>query len=316
MKCKRALHKPLPKVPSVLVVIVNYNHAKCLEGLMNSVFATEYPNFRVVLLDNASSDNSREIIKTFKDQRLRVVLLPENVGLCKARNLGASSSESSYFAFLDPDVIVTTMWLQRLVDTMESDLTLGIAESTITSQIPWAASSKERVKLFALGTAFIIRNSVWHQLGGFDDDYFVGYEDVDLGWRTWLLGYKVVGTTNSLVYHVGGLLRKGNLRNVFRYNDFKNRLSALITNLEFSSLLYETPRIIYSIAYFFVRDLKGGQINVILSLFYIFKNQSKLLRKRVYIQGSRRIKDKDIKTLWDPSARDTLHRSGRYLWYW
>lgn len=301
-------------MPSVLVVIVNYNHAKCLEGLMNSVFATKYPNFQVVLLDNASSDNSQEIIKTFKDQRLRVVLLPENLGLCKARNLGASYSESGYFAFLDPDVSVTEMWLQELVDTMESDLTLGIAESTILSQIPWAASSKEKVKLFALGAAFIVRNRVWHQLNGFDDDYFVGYEDIDLGWRTWLLGYKVVGTTNSLVYHAGGLLRKGKLYNVFLYNDFKNRLSALITNLELSSLLYETPRIIYSIAYFFLGDLKGGRINVILSLFYIFKNQGKLLRKRVYIQGSRRIKDKDIKPLWDPSARDSLHRSGRYLW--
>jgi GT2 family glycosyltransferase len=304
----------LPKLPSVLVVIVNYNHAKCLEDLMTSVLATKYPNFQVVFIDNASTDKSRELMKTFNDQRLKKILLSENLGLCKARNLGASHEESCYFAFLDPDVTVTQMWLQRLVDTLESDPSVGIAESNILSQIPWAASSMERVKLYALGAAFIVRNKLWHKLGGFDDDYFVGYDDQDLGWRTWLLGYKVVGVSDSVVYHVGALLRKGKGNRLFRYHDFKNRLSSFIKNFEPLTFLHEMPRIIFAMAAFCFEDFKHGQFDGILIAFWILKNLRKLLQKRSSIQDSRRIKDRDVKPLWDPTVRGSLRRSGRFLW--
>ena len=160
---------------------------------MPSVLATKYPAFRIVLVDNASVDNSMEIIGAFDDPRLVKLSVSMNLGLCTGRNLGARFEENQYFAFLDPDVIVTPMWLQHLVDRMESDSTIGIAESNILSKISWAASSPESTKLYALGAAFIVRNNVWKQLGGFDDDYFIGYEDQDIGWRTWLLGHKVVG---------------------------------------------------------------------------------------------------------------------------
>jgi GT2 family glycosyltransferase len=281
---------------------------------MTSVLATKYPNFRVVFIDNASTDNSRELVKTFNDQRLKKVLLSENLGLCKARNLGTKQEESCYFAFLDPDVMVTPMWLQKLVDMLEFDPSVGIAESNILSRIPWAASSKESVKLYALGAAFIVRNKLWHQLGGFDDDYFVGYDDQDLGWRTWLLGYRVVGVSDSVVYHVGALLRKGKVNRLFRYHDFKNRLSSFIKNFEPLTFLHEMPRIIFTMSAFCFEDFKHGQIDGVLIVFWILKNQRKLLQKRSSIQHSRRIRDRDVEPLWDPTVRGSLRRSGRFLW--
>ena len=304
----------MPNLPSVLVTIVNYNQEKYLEALLPSVLATEYPNFRVVFIDNASTDKSRELLETFNDQRLKKVLLLENLGLCKARNLGASHEKSCYFAFLDPDVTVTPTWLQTLVDTMESDPSVGIAESNILSQISWASSSKERVKLYALGAAFIVRNKVWRQLGGFDDDYFVGYDDQDLGWRTWLLGYKVVGVSNSIVYHYPGGLRRGELNRFFRYHDFKNRLSSLIKNLELLTFLREIPRIIFMVSAFCLEDFRHKQIDGISTVFWILMNLRKLLRKRASIQKSRRIKDRNIEQLWNPSVRGSLRTSGRFLW--
>ena len=135
---------------------------------------------------------------------------------------------------------------------MESDSNIGIAEANIVSQIAWGSSSVERVKFYALGASFIVRNKVWHQLGGFDDDYFVGYDDQDLGWRTWLLGYTVVGISDSdaTVYHYPGLLRKGKGARLFRFHDFKNRLSSFIKNFETSTLLEEAPRITFAIIVF------------------------------------------------------------------
>ena len=136
-----------PKAPSVSIIIVNYNHERYLKDLMTSVLSTEYSNFRVIFIDNASTDKSREVMKTFDDHRLTMVFQSKNLGLCKARNLAASYFESSYFAFLDPDVKVTPMWLQRLVETMESESNVGITESNILSKIPWGSSSTEKVKL-------------------------------------------------------------------------------------------------------------------------------------------------------------------------
>jgi GT2 family glycosyltransferase len=199
---------------------------------------------------------------------------------------------------------------------MESDSYIGIAESNILSKIPWGSSSIERVKLYALGASFIVRNKVWHLLGGFDDDYFVGYDDQDLGWRTWLLGYKVVGISDSVspVYHSPGILRKGKGARLFRFNDFKNRLSSFIKNFEISTLLEETPRVIFAIVIFCYDDIRNAQIDGIRIVFWVLKNLRKLLQKRYSIQESRRIKDRDIVPLWDPSVRGSLRRKGRFLW--
>jgi GT2 family glycosyltransferase len=306
----------IPQVPSVSIVIVNYNHEKFLGDLMTSVLATKYLNFQVIFIDNASTDKSKELMKAFDDHRLTKIFLSENLGLCKARNLGASYKESSYFAFLDPDVKVTPLWLQRLVDTMQSDSDIGIAESNILSQINWGSSSIERVKLYALGASFLVRNKVWHQLGGFDDDYFVGYDDQDLGWRTWLLGYKVIGVSDSdsIVYHHPGLLRKGKGARFFRFHDFKNRLSSFVKNFETATLLKETPRITFAIIAFCYIDFKNGQIDGLKICFWFLKNLRQLLQKRYSIQKARRIGDRNIGPLWDPSVRGSLRRSGRYLW--
>jgi GT2 family glycosyltransferase len=199
---------------------------------------------------------------------------------------------------------------------MQSDSSIGIAEANILSQISWGASTVGKEKLYALGASLIVRNKVWHQLGGFDDDYFVGYDDQDLGWRTWLLGYKVIGLSDSdaVVYHRPGLLRKGRGARFFRFHDFKNRLSSFIKNFQISTLLKEALRITNAIIGFCYADFKDGKIDGIRILFWLLKNLQKLLKKRYVIQKARRVDDRDIGPLWNPLVRGSLRRSGRFLW--
>jgi GT2 family glycosyltransferase len=300
--------------PSVVVVVVNFNQKRLLTGLITSLLKTSYANFKVVFVDNGSVDKSMELVDSFADPRLVKVALNENLGLCKGRNIGASYGENHYFAFLDPDVIVTPMWLQHLVDKMESDSTIGIAESNILSKVSWAASSPENIKLYALGAAFIVRSNVWKQLGGFDDDYFIGYEDQDIGWRAWLLGHKVIGVQNSTVYHFPGSLRKGSLNRVFRFHSLKNELSSMVKNLELFTLLQQFPRILYFVGSYCFEDFKNRNTEGLFALFWVTKNMGKLLQKRSVIQKTRKLKDKDVDPLWDPSVRGSFRRSGRYLW--
>lgn len=295
--------------------MVNYNLERCLEDPLSSILATKYQSFEVILVDNASENGSRKLIETFNDQRLKKILLTKNIGLYAAGNLGAGKTKSEYIVFLDADVKVTSMWLRGLVNHMESNPEVGAAESTIISHIPYARSSRERVKLFPLGAAFIVRASVWRQLGGFDADYFVGYGDQDLGWRTWLLGYKVVRVPHSLVYHVGGLLsKKTAIRALMRYHDFKNRISSLVKNLEGLTFLCEMPRMVLSIATYAFDDLKDGRIASLLGVFWVLKNLRKLIEKRNRVQRLRRIRDRDIEPLWNPSVRGSLRQNRLTLW--
>jgi hypothetical protein len=80
------------------------------------------------------------------------------------------------------------------------------------------------------------------------------------------------------------------------------------------TFLHETPRIIFAMAAFCFEDFKHGQIDGILIVSWILKNLSKLLQKRTLIQDSRRVKDRDLGPLWDPTVRGSLRRSGRFLW--
>lgn len=302
------------KKPGVLIIIVNYNHGDCLRELIKSVLNTDYPNFTVVLIDNASHDKSRTIIESFNDNRLKKILLSENIGLCASRNLGANNAEDSYFAFLDADVKVTPSWLNSLVKVMESNTTVGIGESTIKSKVSYGRSSEEIVKLFALGASFIVRNDVWQELGGFDPAYFFGYDDADLGWRSWMLGYSVIRVPDSIVYHAAGLIRKGPRVRVLHYHDFKNRLSSLMTNLEAASLFKEMPRIIVTVVRDFLRDFREGQITSLISTFWVLRNLPILFSKRKLLQSGRRLRDSEIASLWDPFVRGSLHENRLSIW--
>jgi len=88
----------------------------------------------------------------------------------------------------------------------------------------------------ARGASMLIQKKVFDELGGFDDAFFATFEDVDLGWRSWILGYKTVLVPKSIVYHMGG--QTVNIfKNELAFHGFKNQLSMKITNFESKLIL-------------------------------------------------------------------------------
>jgi len=83
----------------------------------------------------------------------------------------------------------------------------------------------------ARGASMLVRRSVFEKLGRFDEKFFVSFEDVDLGWRTWILGYRVILIPTSVVYHYGGITIE-KLKSEIAFHGFKNQLSMKITNFE------------------------------------------------------------------------------------
>lgn len=215
---------------TVSIIILNYNGKAYLGDLFSSLAELNYPvqKIEIVIVDNASKDGSVDWIQQ-NYPNVRLLTNSANLGFAKGINGGARAASGDYLAFLNPDMRVDKQWLSALMETMLSEKDIACVGSVVLDwtgkKIDFAGRSNDALNLcpepaadaaplldrstdvpilFASGGAMLIRCDVFENLGGFDEDYFLYNEDVDLGWRLWLQGYKVLCSTRSLVYHRGG----------------------------------------------------------------------------------------------------------------
>ncbi|MBL8901017.1 MAG: glycosyltransferase family 2 protein [Planctomycetes bacterium] len=215
----------LPLRPRVAVIVPNYNGrhhlATCLESLAAQRAEAE---IALCVADNGSSDGS----SAFLEQRfpaVRLVRLPTNQGFAAACNAAAREMDVEVLAFLNNDMRVEPDWLEHLLVPLRA----GAAEASTSRIVDWEGRTidfagggmnfhgigiarghgeldgpQHRVagpSLFACGGSMAIRRDVFLAAGGFDEEFFAYYEDVDLGWRLWVLGYRVRYEPASLTYH-------------------------------------------------------------------------------------------------------------------
>ena len=261
--------------PQASVIVLNHNGASRLGELLDknleSVLNMTYSNFEVLFVDNGSTDNSVEHIrnKFGNDVRLKIAELKHNYGYAAGNNLGAMncSQDTKYLIFLNNDTIVRHDLLTKVIDVMETDNEIG-------SLYPWATpldgSRKSEWSIeggllnvpFSGGWCLVIRKQLFEALDGFDDKFFVCCEDVDLGWRVWLVGYKNVLLKGSLLRHKGGGSIRWESPEVF-YFQCRNKISTIFKNSEPRDLLrFILIQISISIAGGFCRALTrvdGGE---------------------------------------------------------
>lgn len=217
--------------PLVSVIILNYNGQRFLDRCLSSVLETRYPRFEVVLVDNGSTDKSLNFAKKAfgKNEKLKIVELPKNLGFGPANNIGFRHTIGDYIVFLNNDTSVDSDWLAPLVDTLEKDQTVGLAQSVILamneSRVLTAGFivSDFWVSLnplgygelwqdnyypdvfeisFASGTAMMTRRELILNVGLFDPKYFWFYDDTYFSFKTWIEGMRVVTVSKSKVHHV------------------------------------------------------------------------------------------------------------------
>lgn len=231
----------------VSVIIVNYNGKQYLEKCLASLSDIKYDNYEIILVDNNSDDSSVEFVqKNFSP--VKIIQLDSNHGFAEPNNIGVKNAKGDLLLFLNNDTVVEPDFLGELVSAM-SDPKTAICQSMLLKpngdvdssgdfidSIGVTFSTFEKItetrEIFsAKAASMLVRRDIFERLGGFDEKFFVSFEDIDLSWRARILGYKILINPKSIVYHVGGQTIK-KIREEVIFHGFKNQLILKLTNFE------------------------------------------------------------------------------------
>jgi GT2 family glycosyltransferase len=308
---------------SVSVVVVNFNGGVLLRHCLGSLLGTDYPDFEVVVVDNASTDGSlEEAERRFGlDSRVRFVRNRENLGHAEGCNVGARMTAGRYIVFLDSDTeFRAANWLLELVHVMDGDKGVGLAQAKLVlaedeecldyvcvgvdALGTWAATYglreeglRENFEILAASSGCcIVRREVFDEAGGFDSDYFIYDDDTDVSLRVRLLGYRVLLVPSAVVVHRGGVLR--GLNSGTLYHSSKNRVRTALKNYELRNVWWR-----FSVLSFFTFVVSAGFVVMrkideaeatfrgLLSSLRDFRG---IWRKRLRFQSKRRIRDYEL----------------------
>jgi GT2 family glycosyltransferase len=236
------------------------------------VKATSYSTKRIIIADNASTDDSISWLRA-QHPNVELIQLPRNFGFAAGYNEALKQVDAPYYVLLNSDVEVTSGWLEPILDLMEKEKGIAACQPKILSahnkkQFEYAGAAggwidflgypfaKGRIfdvceedqaqynstaeVFWASGAALVIRSKCFHEMHGFDPYFFAHMEEIDLCWRLQLAGYKVYACPDSVVYHVGGgTLPKSNPRKT--YLNFRNNMVMMAKNLPLSEAVWKVP---------------------------------------------------------------------------
>jgi len=311
-------------LPLVSIIIVNYNGKKYLEKCLDSLKKITHSNIEIILVDNNSTDDSIEFVKN-EYPKVIIIKLDRNYGFAEPNNIGAKNSKGDYLLFLNNDTEVTPNFITELLEGADKDPKIAICQSLllkpngdvdsagdfVTKQGRAFSSKNSHLNkpipiLSARGAAMIIKKNKFNELGGFDSDYVLSFEDVEIGWKAWILGYQVKVIPSSIVYHHGaGTIKQ--LGPTVTFHGLKNLLSLVTTHYEtslvgwkiFQTFAYLTGRFLGVISSneknstYFTVDKK----NAMKAIFWYIKNFRMIWNKHKALNLKRIKSTKDLEKI-------------------
>jgi GT2 family glycosyltransferase len=246
----------------IAIVILNWNGKKLLEKFLPSIVNFSSEKAEIFVADNASTDDSIKFIKTFYPS-VNIIENSVNGGYAKGYNDALQAVEADIYCLINSDVEVTKNWLSPVLDVFEKNKNVAIIQPKILdykdkSSFEYAGAAGGFIDFFgypycrgrvfnslekdthqfndtteifwASGACFFIRSEVYHQLEGFDENYFAHQEEIDLCWRTNNLGFDIKYVGTSTVFHIGGAtLQETNPHKT--YLNFRNSLLNVVKNV-------------------------------------------------------------------------------------
>ena len=300
-------------LPLVSIIIVSFNEIDRISDCLNDIFSQTYSNYEVIVYDNASSDGTPEYIEKNFSQ-INLIKGTENLGFGGANNLASEQAKGKYLAFVNDDAYVTPNWLEPLVNLLEADRTIGCAGAELLcaekekknivlchgndihlSGIAYLKNNGQIAKPAGpieagaiSGAAFVIMRALFLEIGGFESDFFLYYEDTDLSLRLRLIGKRCMIVPGSIVYH-NSESRFSNQKIFFLE---RNRYLSLFTLMNTKMLTLMAPSMflfeLVSWGYCLLRG-KEAIASKIKSWQAIYKKMSWILaRRKAYIKSNKK----------------------------
>lgn len=296
-----------------------------MDGLRRQVFRS----FSVILVDNGSQDESIEFVKE-NHPDVQVIALKTNTGFAVANNMALQAIETPYVALLNNDAVPDSLWLQQLVDALETHPEAGFAASKMlfhdtpdiidragdaytkagTALLQGrgcpAEDCNERAWVFgACAGAALYRMAMLRDTGLFNEDFFLLYEDVDLSFRAQLKGYKCLYVPEAKVYHKGsGSIVHDSPTSVYyshrnlEWVYIRNMPSGLIVRSVFSHLIYDFVAFVYFV-------LRGRGVDFVRAKRHALKGFQQAWQERKHIQAGKVVSNEYI---WGLMERPMLFR--------
>jgi GT2 family glycosyltransferase len=272
------------------------------------------------MVDNGSLDGSVEHVQK-RYPWVKIIRLEKNYGFTKGNNIGAKLAHGDYIVFLNNDVVVDENWLIEMVKAA-----IDCPNSIITSKALFlddprfinhdgskatiigrgfcvnfgkkdnkSANFSRKYVIQPYGASMLIKKDIFEELGKFDEDYFISLEDLDIGLRAWLLGYKVIYVPTSIFFHVGGGTGGWGLHfsDIIIYHSTKNSYMNILKYFDFIHII---QGLLLSLVFYFVMGVQFVKIKrlraiklMLLSHMWVIKNIGSILKKRIEIQKKRKL---------------------------
>ena len=311
----------MPSFPLVSIVIVTWNSKKYLDDCLNHLLKQSFQDFEVILVDNGSEDGTLDgVEKKYPSLDLYTKKLNTNLGFAAANNIGARLARGRWLALLNTDAFPSPNWLSNLIRATEerpafssfssrqikagdTHLLDGAGDAYHISGFAWKryldypidSYGRETEEVFSpCAAAAMYLREAFLEVGGFDENFFSYYEDVDLGFRLRLAGYRVLYVADAEVRHVGsGAL--GIHSDFAFYHSHRNLVWIFFANMPSPYFwLYLPVSIMTNIVYLFYYTLKGRGPILWKAKRDAIRGLRSVFRKRKNIQMRRRVDPSEL----------------------
>jgi GT2 family glycosyltransferase len=260
------MRPPGAEWPLVSAIVVNWNGIECVEKCLASLLSQTWPALEIIVVDNGSTDGSRELVRSRYGARITVIDSPVNLGFAGGNNLGIRAAKGAHVVLLNNDAVAAPGWVEGLVQAAELDPRVGMCASKIlvlggdglidSAGLLMSADGIGRGRgrlmhdgdayartedvLVPSGCAALYRRAMLDDIGVFDEDFFAYCEDSDLGLRGRLAGWACRYVPTAVVHHAYS-------RSTGPYSTFKafhverNRCFVLLKCFPVSAILASGP---------------------------------------------------------------------------
>lgn len=301
----------------VSIVVVNYNGEQNIENCLESILLDTECEAELLVVDNASQDSScqklAEIAK--KNERIRVIFSPENLGYAGAINCALKYVNGKYVAVLNMDLLVEKRWLQPLIDFLDNNSEAAavtplvglmdrarvnaVGQNIHITGLGFNRGLGEAIDNFGKkpfvvsglhGCAFVIRTQLLKDIGGFDESGFLYHEDVNISWLLKMRGFELYCVPSSMVYHDYFLSMYPDKFYLLE----RNRIAMLFTYLKYPTLALISPFIFFTEIMSWGFSLLRGRhffVAKVKSYLWVFQRRSSINTRRSWAQQNRKVSD-------------------------